>query len=503
MPSLTINNFKGMTTNQNLWSAGYSSYNTCVDFWGLGDNINYLSYPGVVQRAMCLSAMSVNVPLSSVMSDFAYYPTQSQVYGADSSSTGNIWYYKVATAEWTVSATAGASYRIRNVTPYNGELFFTSATSTAGTANGALSKINGTTLTHGTQTGLYTADPMPMKVFNGSLYVANWRYVDKYDGTTYVKQKLTLPTDFTIRSMEVAGEYLYIVADNEFSSSLFVWDGTSPTYNTASPINSEKYAPQMIYSGGILWLVANRGTATNQSTIQTPIYVHENGNVQEVMRLPLSRPTTPIGMQLASYQDGILIGSDENGTANYENGVGGAWFIRKNQTTGNYEAGILAHHLSNPTDMSMGAIFSSGNTQTGTTTPAVYVSYYDSSNTVYYIKRFAPPNVSPNNDGISLWQSLPIDAGSTNKKRWESIKLDFKNLNTGQNVQVSYRLDHDSTFTTLKYFYATDPATDFQRAIPIRRTGKNITIRITLNQNASTDSSRLYAFTLYYDNHAR
>ena len=153
--------------------------------------------------------------------------------------------------------------------------------------------------------------------------------------------------------------------------------------------------------------------------------------------------------------------------------------------------------------MDVGAIFASGNTQTGTITPAVYVSYKDTLNTAYYIKRLAPSGVSPNTDGTSIWQSLPIDAGSTAPKRWESIKLDIKNLSTGQTVAIAYRLDHATSFTVLKTFTASHPATDFQKLIPIRKSGKTISIQITLGASASTESTRLYAFTLYYDNYAR
>lgn len=80
--------------------------------------------------------------------------------------------------------------------------------------------------------------PHPMVVGgNDTLYIGNGRYVTSYDGTTFIQQALDLPTGAVIQSVRWMSDRLWIAANrtsitgnNKNSASIFVWDGTTNSW---------------------------------------------------------------------------------------------------------------------------------------------------------------------------------------------------------------------------------------------------------------------------------
>lgn len=73
---------------------------------------------------------------------------------------------------------------------------------------------------------------------NDTLYIANGKYVTEWNGTTFVKQSLDLPTGSVIASIAWAGNRLWIAANrpnltgaNNNVSSIYSWDGTSTSWD--------------------------------------------------------------------------------------------------------------------------------------------------------------------------------------------------------------------------------------------------------------------------------
>ena len=507
MAEITIKDFKGVNLKEGLWDQGFSGYASGVDIYGLGDDFTKVSIEGVIQPALQLSAMPNAGVLTSVINDFVYYPNTQHVYGIDSGSNANIYYWDQATPQWKVKHTTVSAGR--NLAVYNNTIYFTTVTpgGTDGTANAVLNSSDGTTMTTRVQTGLIVSEPMPMKIYSGYLFIANGRYVDRYDGSSYQSQKLVLPIDFIIRSMEVFRDGLYISADNGYFSRIFIWDGSSPTYTDYVPFPQEQFAPTLQAAQGFLWIIGNRGTnangANSQTTFLTPIYIIQYGAPELLFELPIYRGTAfSPSYGTAAYQNGVLIASGFDAVVTNEDYTGGIWYIGKDLSTGLFHA-VQLFPIFNKVEV--GAIFSSGVTQDANipNTPVMYVAYNDYAigRTGIQIGQAGSSSKITNPVGGSfvIWQSLPIDAGSTKRKSWTYIKINMDQMITGQSIQIQYQKDGSDSLTILKTFSATTNATDRFLQIPIGITSRTITIRLVIGLTPPLAVPRIHSFTLYYE----
>jgi len=507
MAELTIKDFKGMNLKEGLWDQGFSEYTQCMDFYGLGDDQTFVSYGGVLQGALAVSTMAQaagNNAVTSCITDFAFFNPQSFTYGIDIANPARLYRWNQAVPNWTYVSSIATSGIGSHLAVYNNNLYYTS-NNYLGYYDGTASNAN---YQQFTQANIL---PRPMKVFSGYLFIANGRYVDRYDGTTYLSQKLALPLDFIIRSMEIFRDGMYISADNGQFSRIFVWDGSSPTYNDSINLNNEQYAPTLQATQGILWAVGNRGGSQgiNRTTALTPIYIFQQGQPDLLFELPLRRdvswnPNTGV----ASYQNGLLVGSSEVLPASYETGVGGVWFIGKELSTGLFHASLLFGIIpAAGTTLNLGGVFSSGGTQSGSMAPAMYTC--TSASGTFTMYQAASPSVSPQAAYTPTWMSLPIDAASTKNKIWSGMRLNFEPMNTaGQGIEISYRLDSPSDpagWTVLKTFnYSASDSTSSPYSprfsfIPLGRVARTIAIRIKFLVGASLKTIRLHSFTLYYE----
>lgn len=516
MAEITIKNFNGLNLKEGLWDQNFSAYSKAMDFYGLGDDQTNISYTGVLQGGLALSSMAVSgAQLTNLISEFCLYTNQETtgiIYGIDANTSARIYKWIAGTPNWaldhSVSATSGTGVG-NNMQAYGGNLYYTTG--------GNLGKLTSTaTYDDSFQIGLTVTSPQPMKVFAGSLFIAHGQFVAKYDGSTFTLKKLTLPSDFVIRSMEVYRDGLYISADQSTQvggyTRIFVWDGTSATFNDSFPLQNEFFAPSLQSAGGSLWLIGNRGgdASTVPATGLTPIYIFQPGSLPDLLfELPLRRNAAPgIGAPMCgvgTYQGGILLASSDAaaGSLYTEGSVSGVWYIGKDLTTGLFHASL---YFDAGASVIMGAIYSSGRTQTGTVAPVMYASTNNSS--TYKIFQAASPSVSDNFNGYNpTWVSLPMDAGSTKNKAWTYAKLHFDALTTSQAIKIEVRFN-TGTFgggisKTFNYDAAqstTSPYADRFLNIPINRVARTISIRISFPlASTSTATPRVHSCTLYYE----
>lgn len=497
METITIKDFKGVNLKEGLWDQGFAGFACGIDIYGLGDDYTTvsagkISEEGVIQSALQLSSMPGSSIMVSAMADMVFYDNNNHVYGMDTAPTATIYKWNQATPAWTADHTVAGSQG-RNLGVFNNILYYTNGTQ--------LGKYDGAIYTDNWQTGLTAANPMPILVFGQYMYVANGRYIDRWDGTTYQKQKVQLPADYTIRSMAVYRDGIYISADNQQFSRIFIWDGSSPLFNDTIPFPQEQYAPTLQAAQGFLWIVANRGSGsdTNYSTALAPIYIIQYGAPELLFELPLYRRTSfipPSGT--AVYQNGILISTDAQVNSVDDSYQAGAWYIGKDLATGLFHATQMF-----PVGFSqnVGAIFSSGITQDTAMTkgPAMYISFGSSG--IYQVGQAGSmSNISHPIAATIIWQSLPIDAGSTKRKCWTGLRLNFDVLPTNTTVIVSYRKDDANNFTRLKIFgNASDLPTDRFMTLHLGVISRTITIRVQISETPPAPTPRIHSITLEYE----
>lgn len=473
MAQITLKNFKGITLDESKWKDAYGGFVVGLDVYGLANNSNKVSYPGVPQGIFQISAGAEAGGVSSVtelitglaaFSDTAG-STTAKDYAIGSANPGRVYRRDSSTWTWlSAVSTENTTSPTGNLQTYALNLYYTSRSYLGRYTQAGASSSQFQSFNNGT-----TNTARPMKVFAGSLFVGEAQNVAKYDGTTFTATALVLPSDFIIQGMEIYAGYLYISANNSIGSRVFVWDGISNTYQSFIEIFGEATAPKLQAAGGILWAIGNK-----------TIYSFNGSNFEKVISLPFGRGDTSGQTEYAGSL--AFASSNTASSALYEDGTGGVWLMAKNTTTGQWYPVLLLPIRGNLTQMTVGAI-----------SPGVgsnlYVGVSDIANSLFEIHELQGNNANATN----IWQSLPIDAGSTNKKVWHGIELNIDALATGQSVIIKYRLDDTSSFTTLKTF-SSGTATTF---VPLGRTSRTITLRVELTASSS-NTTRLHALTLDY-----
>lgn len=504
MQTITFKEFLGVTLQESNAPLGYSRYTKGVDIWGLGNNLKKLSFAGTLQPSPRMLRMQQgSFPFASAACAFAFYAAATgdnrYMYSIDNAAgAGNLYRLSAnagtGTDEWQKVSAITVSGTGANVLAYNGNLHYATVTH-VGMYDNVNSNANWNTLTD------QASVPRPMKVFSGSLFIGDGRYVAKYDGVTFTATKLTLPDGYLVRSMEVYQDRLYITADNRSDARLIIWDGVSPTYEDFLPI-PETYAPSLVVSNGVLWAISNRGfSSSDRVELVNQLYVYSGGNFDQVFLLPVKRSNDfnpPTGF--AAYKTGVLVGSSETTTASqwYQEGSAGVWFVGKN-ADGQYHAGLLMlEEQAGVTGINTHAIFSGQQFVTSasnlytlpilwglqlTGAPAAIVDAMDTRNF------YAPTATS--------WQTQVLDGGDSSiLKTWHDIKLDIEpDISSIDSVTVDYRLDYATSWTSIKTL--TTAATS-QMLIPIRKRGRVLEVRITLNAS-STLGTRSHTMEVRFD----
>lgn len=475
MKTIAIKNFRGMTTEEDLWSQGYAKYCANMDVWGLGDNTAKISSPGVLQAMKLMNAGSEAAATNDVtdtIMHFAYYPTSGTIWGM--SAEGSPRLYERDGGAWTLKrSTSGSDLATASA---SGSLaFFGNSLWVA--QNARVSRWTGSVWTASFM-ALSNAVDHPMKIIAGKLAIADGNFIATID-SAYASNAaaLTLPSNFNIRSMEVLGDNLYIFADNGSYSRLFIWNGTATTYTSFLDIEHST-APYLCFANGQLWVVPPINNSAS-----TPIYTFNGSSFVKEFSIPLLSVQTNRDAVLP-YRDGLVIVSNNNSTT-FEDGTAGLWFINKHTSGVGYQYGLgLTVASLTQTDVG-GAIVFGTNIYAGsrnTTTYSVYeVGNADTATTT------------------GIWDSHPITGDNPAKlKFWRSLQLNSELKNdTNRTIVVKYRLDHATTWTTLVTVNASDNIPN--RELFIGKTSRVIEIRFELTSPSSNTSTRLHDFSLTYD----
>lgn len=157
-----------------------------------------------------------------------------------------------------------------------------------------------------TGAGTLGSDSHQLKVGgNNTMYIANGRYVSSYDGTTLVLQALDLPTNYVISSIAWHADRLWIAANRGASaqsgaqtdSSIFVWDGTTDSWDVEIKLQGEVGA--LYVKSGILYTFYKDVTSTGGFKIALL-----NGN--QVVDLGNFTGAIPAYYQVTDYKDFIV-----------------------------------------------------------------------------------------------------------------------------------------------------------------------------------------------------
>jgi hypothetical protein len=483
MKTISIQGLRGMSTNEALATQGYAKYSANMDVWGLGDNTSKVSLPGVLQSMKIMVAgteAAATNDVTDVIKHFTYF-----VGGSASSATAGVWgmsaetsprlYYRDSGA-WTLQrSTAGADLTTAltsgNIASFRGRLFTAQ--------NARISSWDGSTWIASYQTLSTSTAPHPMKIIAGKLAVADGPFVATFDGSlNWTAAALTIATEFTIRSMEMFGDRLYIFADNGSFSRMFVWDGTSQNYLSYFDLEHST-APYITFSDGVLWVIP----PINQSP-STPIYTFNGSSFTKVLSIPY------LSVQenrdaLLPYRSGLILISNNNSTA-FEDGTAGLWLINKHTSGDQYQYGIGFAPGGGLTTTNVGGAIVFGTN--------IYVGTNNSSN----FQVFEVSNADTAT-GTGFWQSLPFRGDDPAKQKfWHSVQLhsDLKN-DTNTSIVVKYRLDNVSSWTTLVTVANSNDIPN--RKLPIGKTSRSIELRFELVTPGGTQSTRLRAFSLQYD----
>lgn len=122
---------------------------------------------------------------------------------------------------WTRVNVSGQSGNGQGLVEYDDDLYYVQ--------NSYVGQYNGTTWSDTWQSRSATENTFgPAIKFLGKFYVGSGRFVDSWDGTTWVQKDLTLPIGEIIRSFTVWNDFLVMGCS---SGNIYFWNGTSETYD--------------------------------------------------------------------------------------------------------------------------------------------------------------------------------------------------------------------------------------------------------------------------------
>lgn len=463
-----------MTTEEDLWSQGYAKYCANIDVWGLGDNTAKISAPGVLQSMKLMNVGSEAAATNDVtdtIKHFAYFPTSGTVWGMSAESSprlyerdGGVWTLKRSTAGSDLATAANSG----NLAFFGNSLWVAQ--------NTRISRWTGSAWT-ASFLALSNTVEHPMKIIAGKLAIADGNFIVTIDSVYATNSAaLTLPSNFTIRSMEAFGDNLYIFADNGSYSRLFIWNGTTTTYTSFSDIEHST-APYICFASGQLWIVP----PINQSA-STPIYTFNGSSFVKTFSIPLLSVQTNRDAVLP-YRDGLVIVSNNNSTA-FEDGTAGLWLINKHTSEASFQYG-LGFTVASLTQTDIGGAIVYGTN--------IYAG--SANGTAYSVYEVGNPDTATT---TGVWNSHPIIGDNPAKQKfWHSLQLNSELKNdTNRTIVVKYRLDHATSWTTLVTVQNSDNIPN--RPLFIGKTSRVIELRFELTSPDSNTSTRLHDFSLTY-----
>ena len=187
---------------------------------------------------------------------YAFQEISGDLFALDSG--GDIWKRDAGTG-WVNDGTwphaDGNAGQGQDIFEFNSELFWA-----ADTTVGRIQTPTGApTFTDSWQTGLTSSSWHPMEKFLGKMFVGHGRNIASWDTVSWNATNLILPAGFVSKSMAVIGDFLAIgtVAPAGEDSRIFLWDGTSATYNAEVAVKATAVDAMFTWSN-TLWAIAGK-----------------------------------------------------------------------------------------------------------------------------------------------------------------------------------------------------------------------------------------------------
>ena len=239
-----------------------------------GRSLDYRSDPDVLQTNYAPTKISGTVDVSRVN---WIIPVNSDVYFYD--FTGNLYSRTGGTGTFTNLGSISSSQG-------QGAEFFNDYVYLGGSAKAArYGPISGSpTLTdpYATFASVQAETYLPMCTFINYLCVGNGRYLGTFDGTTWTYNQLTLPLGYHIRCLvAITGKFLAIgtyqgsTLNSTGNAKIFLWDGTSTTYNDIIEVNE----------GGINAMLFHQNNLYIWAGVHGNLYSW-NGNLVKLKKVP-------------------------------------------------------------------------------------------------------------------------------------------------------------------------------------------------------------------------
>lgn len=277
-------------------------------------------------------------------------------------------------------------------------------------------------------------DYCPMKVFLNFLAIGNTRYLATLDDTeSYNGERLVFPVGERVRCLEVVGGNLAIATwrgstiSDYGTSHLYLWDGVSQTYTDIHELDGQIHAMKS-YN--------NRLYVVHGAQAQLSIYDGDVYPLRRLKSLPLGS-TAEVMPGAMTVWNNLLYFGFSNGTSNSIEYVIYAW--------GRYDRDY-AEILTKDYPISTGVTDSTMQitSMAGINPSKFLISWYDGVN-------YGVDNIDTTKSQATMYVSLlREDAGeSALMKDSKGVAVYFKALESGQSIEVLYRLDNSGSFTSL------------------------------------------------------
>lgn len=282
---------------------------------------------------------------------------------------------------------------------------------------------------------------------NDVLYIANGRYVANYDGTTFADQALDLPTNTVISSLAWVSDKLWIAANrpgltgtNKNNASIYIWDGTSVSWETEIRIMGE--VGGLHVKNGTLFLFYRDISNTGGYKL-----AYLNGT--NVVDMANYSGGLPKYSQITDYQDFIIFNSTSlNALWSYTTFP---WQLTSPWTTTTGDD-LLYAHGSGDKDLPVRfmQLADSGYTTAGAVAcPFGSIMVASNQSTSYKLAKFSGYDTNSN------WKSLMFDLTGTNRySGLNRLKINFDQLTTGARVDVTLRNSKGETLFSDTISYA-------------------------------------------------